>query len=70
MDLKYEEYAEFFHLAFSEDRDDVRFKELIEKYKGLSDNTSIANYVWLPLKFENDMVYIDWYDEWKLEDWE
>ena len=70
MDLPYEEYAEFFNLAFSEDRDEKRFQELVEKYKGISDNTSIANYVWLPLKFENDMVYIDWYDEWKIEDWD
>lgn len=70
MDLPYEEYAEFFNLAFSEDRDENRFQELVKKYKGISDNTSIANYVWLPLKFENDMVYIDWYDEWKIEDWD
>ena len=40
-------------------------------------NTSIANYVWLPLRFveaneehPNGMVYIDWLDEWKLDDYE
>ena len=41
------------------------------------DNTSIANYVWLPLRFEepsaehlNGMVYLDWHDEWRIEDYE
>ena len=40
-------------------------------------NTSIADYVWLPLKFvepcekyPNGMVLIDWQDEWRLEDYE
>lgn len=40
-------------------------------------NTSIADYVWLPLRFRepseeypNGMVYIDWHDEWKIEDYE
>ena len=40
-------------------------------------NTSIADYVWLPLRFQkpseeypNGMVFIDWYDEWKIEDYE
>ena len=40
-------------------------------------NTSIADYVWLPLRFvdpceeyPNGMVFIDWLDEWKIEDYE
>lgn len=33
-------------------------------------NTSIADYVWLPLRFEGDTVCIDWKDEWKIEDYE
>jgi hypothetical protein len=70
MHLPYEEYAEFFHLAFSEERDEKRFEELNEKYGKFYYNTSISDYVWLPLRFENDMVYIDWYDEWKIEDWD
>jgi hypothetical protein len=31
-------------------------------------NTSIAEYVWLPITFENDIPKIHWYDEWKIED--
>ncbi len=41
------------------------------------DNTSIADYVWLPLRFEepckkfpSGMVFIDWSDEWSPEEYE
>ena len=34
------------------------------------DNTSIADYVWLPLRFDGEMVYIDWEEEWSLDDYE
>lgn len=33
-------------------------------------NTSVADYVWLPLRFEGEMVYIDWRDEWSLDEFE
>ena len=33
-------------------------------------NTSIADYVWLPFRFdENGMAFLDWKDEWRLEDY-
>jgi hypothetical protein len=32
-------------------------------------NTSIADYVWLPVRFEGEMAYLDWQDEWKVEDY-
>ena len=31
-------------------------------------NTSITDYVWLPVRFEGQMAYLDWHDEWRLED--
>lgn len=31
-------------------------------------DTSIADYVWLPIRFEGDMAYLDWHDEWRIED--
>jgi len=49
-------------------------KEKIEYYKNLStdDLTALmiykADYVWLPIKLENGMPKIYWYDEWKVED--
>jgi hypothetical protein len=33
-------------------------------------DTSLAEYVWLPLRFDGEMVYIDWKDEWRMEDYE
>lgn len=33
-------------------------------------NTSIADYVWLPLTFDGEKLQIYWYDEWKLEEFE
>lgn len=32
-----------------------------------SANTSVADYVWLPIRFEDDKVYIDWHEEWCVE---
>ena len=34
------------------------------------EKTSIADYVWLPLRFEGEKVCIDWLDEWRIEDYE
>lgn len=31
-------------------------------------NTSIASYVWLPFRFDGEMAYLDWLDEWRIED--
>ena len=33
-------------------------------------NTSIAGYVWLPFRFEGDTAYLDWRDEWRIEDYQ
>lgn len=32
-------------------------------------DTSLADYVWLPLRFEGDRPYIDWTEEWSIEDY-
>jgi hypothetical protein len=80
MDRKYEKYARFFELAFNPLADKTELEELIATGGSTHDtnsNTSISDYVWLPLTFaEPDdghllgMVYIDWADEWKIEDYE
>lgn len=31
-------------------------------------NTSIAEYVWLPMRFEGEMPVIDWHDEWTVDE--
>lgn len=33
-------------------------------------DTSLADYVWLPVRFEGDMAYLDWQDEWRVEDYD
>lgn len=37
---------------------------------GSGENTAIADYVWLPIRFDGDVPVIDWRDEWRIEDYE
>jgi hypothetical protein len=46
----------------------VEFFFTEEDAKNLFINSSISDYVWLPLRFEGNIVRIDWLDEWKVED--
>jgi len=34
------------------------------------ENTAIADYVWLPIRFDGDVPRIDWQDEWRVEDYD
>ncbi len=54
--------------AFEQEPPDWSKLQDIEKLT--AQNTSLADYVWLPLRFDEDMVYIDWHDEWRIEDYE
>ncbi|MFT3888194.1 MAG: family 43 glycosylhydrolase [Arachnia sp.] len=54
---------------------DARFRPMgghtNEPFADLTEvNTSLADYVWLPLRFAPDGVFIDWHDEWRVEDFE
>ncbi len=49
----------------SEERKEVMNSPMLE-----SANTSVADYVWLPLRFEGESVQIAWLDSWKVEDFE
>ena len=33
-------------------------------------DTSQADYVWLPFRFDGEMAYLDWHDEWRIEDYD
>ncbi len=72
MELNYNEYKNVFEKVFNPDFDGEINMDSLPKMKPgqVSENTSIADYVWLPLKFEGKNVYIDWYDEWKIDDFE
>ena len=70
----YEVYAEMFEKIFTGRAEEFDFSRMGEP---AVENTSIADYVWLPLRFvepdeehPDGMVYIDWMDSWKLEDYE
>ena len=91
LDLPYALYEELFHSVFSgmislEGLGEAK-KELAKKYnvpeeilKKVNDSnrdTSVSDYVWLPLRFvepcvkyPDGMILIDWKDEWSLEDYE
>lgn len=65
MDKQYEVYAEMFEARFTGRKfDKSRMGEPVVE------NTSIADYVWLPIRFDGEMAYIDWKDEWRIEDYE
>lgn len=49
---------------------EVEFVFTEEDAKALSIHSAISDYVWLPLKFDGDRVYIEWKDEWKIEDYD
>jgi hypothetical protein len=51
----------------AESPDDSKIKAL----SGLTvQNTSLADYVWLPVRFDGEMAYLDWHNEWQIEDYE
>lgn len=52
-------------------------KMQLTKMSDSSSNTRDADYIWLPLRFvdpceefPDGMVFIDWKDEWRIEDYE
>lgn len=70
LERRYEDYAAAFEAMFNPamDRREA-FLAQWEKSKPV-ENTAIADYVWLPFRFEGEMGYLDWLDEWRLEDYE
>lgn len=70
MDLDYRKYSKAF-----ENRFNPNSKEQLELDENLircilDKNTSVADYVWLPIQFDGDRAYIDWKESWKIEDYE
>ena len=64
----YEEYRAAFERRFIKGE-----KPLPEEEKFFADaaaNTSLSDYVWLPIRFEGEKPVVEWRDEWKIEDFE
>ncbi len=70
MDLKYEDYAAVFDAMFSGKPIPESALDDDRKNGDQGENTSIAEYVWLPFRFDGEMAYLDWLDEWRIEDYE
>ncbi len=72
MDCCYEEYAEAYRMLYDSDLSEAEKQQMkADKHDFFCpENTSLADYVWLPFRFEGDMGYIDWLDEWRIEDYE
>ena len=67
MDKEYPIYKEMFECLYGEEKKEFDFSRMGEE---VVQNTSIADYVWLPIIFENDRPVIRWRDSWKLEEFE
>jgi len=69
MELQYDEYSRMFEQVFNPDMEEEI--QTGEKFgEDSKRNTSIADYVWFPIRFEGEMAYLDWKDEWKIDDYE
>ena len=72
MDLPYSFYRDMFEAMFTGQRDQI--PQIAAKYGVQSftpdtqRNTSKSTYVWLPFRFEGDMAYLDWRDEWRIDE--
>jgi len=68
--LPYEEYARVYERAHANPTVES-LKELEREIGACSvENTSISDYVWLPFRFDGEMGYLDWLDEWRVEDYD
>lgn len=74
MDKDYHVYKKMFEAIFSGKKEEFDFSSMGEP---VVEETRIADYVWLPLRFAepceeypNGMVFVDWKDEWRIEDYE
>nr|WP_239587908.1 hypothetical protein [Gracilibacillus alcaliphilus] len=66
LSLSYEKSAVIFESLFNPD---IETKEELRGSE-FDVNTSEADYVWLPFRFDGKMAYLDWTNEWKVEDYE
>lgn len=70
MQLPYDWYAGQFRAAFDPAYEqEQRDRAMEQLYVLPAAYTREANYVWLPLRFEGDMAYLDWHNEWRIEDY-
>lgn len=67
MHRRYEVYGKLYERYYIQ-KDASAYAELKENAEVHS--TQLADYVWLPFRFDGEMAYLDWRDEWRIEDYE
>jgi len=70
MHLKYENYKKVYEAIFDESKKTPADPAREIGFSDAAANTSIANYVWLPIRFEGEMGVIDWKEEWSPDEYE
>jgi beta-xylosidase len=65
---QYEHIATIFEAMSNPEKGKPQITE--QDAKVLACNTSVADYVWLPIRFDRDTPYMAWEDEWRIEDFE
>lgn len=61
-------YAHMFR-NYKPDRSVPKTPEISDKQKRHMNNTRASTYVWLPIRWEDQIPCIDWKDEWRIEDY-
>ena len=71
MDVKYEMYGPAFAAFFDPDTDaDLEaMMQMAQSGENTLEETRLATYVWLPIRFDGERAWIDWKDEWSLDDY-
>ncbi|MDO3411920.1 family 43 glycosylhydrolase [Saccharibacillus sp. CPCC 101409] len=64
----YAETAEIYRKMFNPDIDFAL--ERPHYSMDMNIDTSVADYVWLPVRFDGRLAYLDWREEWRIEDYE
>ena len=68
MELKYADYAKVWEDHHSDPSPSEEFGKAVDAL-GMKEDTANADYVWLPFRFDGEMAYLDWHDEWRVEDY-
>ncbi|MHA6483299.1 family 43 glycosylhydrolase [Paenibacillus sp. strain BS8-2] len=70
--IPYEDIRNGFDIMYNPNRAGEPFPATTQRRPiyNAEENTNKADYVWLPFRFDGKMAYLDWLDEWRVEDYE
>ncbi|WP_039833057.1 family 43 glycosylhydrolase [Paenibacillus sonchi] len=67
--VTYDILSDAYDRYFNPDRQDEPVTFTASTFN-VNENTHKADYVWLPFRFDGKMAYLDWKDEWRIEDYD